>query len=48
MISQILYNFEIEPIDRLADITFIPDLVIRPNKPMRVKFVKIKNEMTRL
>ncbi|XP_012271223.1 cytochrome P450 4C1 [Orussus abietinus] len=39
LISHIMYNFYMEPIDFTNDVRFYPDLVLRPGHPIRVKFV---------
>ncbi|NP_001165978.1 cytochrome P450 4AB12 isoform X1 [Nasonia vitripennis] len=41
LVARILYNFQLEPIDRSADVKFTTDLVLRPTNPIRVKFVRI-------
>ncbi|KAG8037299.1 hypothetical protein G9C98_005509 [Cotesia typhae] len=47
LIAGLLHNFYLEPQDRTADVTIIPDLVIRPAHPVYIKFVPII-ETTRL
>ncbi|EZA46562.1 hypothetical protein X777_00032 [Ooceraea biroi] len=43
VIGTLVHNFYLEPIDRLKDIRFFMDLIIRPKHPVRVKFVPIKD-----
>ncbi|XP_015179359.1 PREDICTED: cytochrome P450 4C1-like isoform X2 [Polistes dominula] len=38
----ILYNFELEPMDELDDVTFISDITLNTSKPLRVKFIPIR------
>ena len=44
LIGRILYDFYLEPIDRISDMKIMADIVIRPQKPIRLKFIKIKKE----
>ncbi|KAI4477381.1 hypothetical protein M0804_012767 [Polistes exclamans] len=37
----ILYNFELEPVDELDDVTFSADIILTSSKPLRVKFIPI-------
>lgn len=41
VIARILFEFNLEPIDRSSDLKLIADIVIRPVDPIRVKFIKI-------
>ncbi|XP_043496504.1 cytochrome P450 4C1-like [Polistes fuscatus] len=40
-VAFILYNFELEPVDELDDVTFLADLTLTSFKPLRVKFIPI-------
>ncbi|XP_015179306.1 PREDICTED: cytochrome P450 4C1-like [Polistes dominula] len=40
-VAFILYNFELEPVDELDDVTFISDITLNTSKPLRVKFIPI-------
>ncbi|XP_014610545.1 PREDICTED: cytochrome P450 4C1-like [Polistes canadensis] len=40
-VAFILYNFELEPVDELDDVTFSVDLTLASSKPLRVKFIPI-------
>ncbi|XP_043488606.1 cytochrome P450 4C1-like [Polistes fuscatus] len=40
-VTFILYNFELEPVDELDDITFSADITLTSFKPLRVKFIPI-------
>ena len=40
--ANLLYNFNLEPIDFANKIPFMPDLVIRPARPIYIKFIPIK------
>jgi cytochrome P450 family 4 len=42
IIARLLCDFRLEPIDRIADMKLTADIVIRPMKPVRIKFVSIK------
>lgn len=42
LIARILYNFKLEPIDRISDMEIMCDILIRPRYPVRVKFIKIR------
>ncbi|KAL7290063.1 hypothetical protein TKK_0015792 [Trichogramma kaykai] len=42
--AQILYNFHIEPVDLLKDVSFQADIVLRPMKAAHIKFVLIDQE----
>ncbi|XP_023316140.1 cytochrome P450 4C1-like [Trichogramma pretiosum] len=44
LIARILYDFILEPIDRLEDMQLQADIVIRPNDPIRARFVPIRRE----
>ncbi|OXU30847.1 hypothetical protein TSAR_012651 [Trichomalopsis sarcophagae] len=44
LISHILYNFHLEPIDYTRDVKLISDVVIRPSKPVYTKFVRIDRQ----
>ena len=44
LVAQILYNFNLEPIDLAQEIVVIQDLVIRPMQEVRVKFVTRVNK----
>ena len=44
LIGRILYNFYLEPVDKLEDMILIPDLVLRPKHPIRVKFIRIDKD----
>ena len=44
-ITHILQNFRLEPVDLAHEITILPDVVLRPACPMRVKFVPINNKV---
>lgn len=44
LISRILYNFYLEPIDYTRDVKLISDVVIRPSKPVHTKFVRIDRQ----
>ena len=41
LIGRILYNYYLEPIDKTCDMNIIPDLVMRPNHPVHLKFISI-------
>ncbi|XP_014216832.1 cytochrome P450 4C1-like [Copidosoma floridanum] len=41
LMALILYNFHLEPIDRLCDIELVADIILRPNRPVQTRFVKI-------
>jgi cytochrome P450 family 4 len=41
LVAKILLAFELEPVDRLADVRFKMDMVIRPAHPIHLKFVQI-------
>lgn len=41
LISQILYNFYLEPVDRIDDIKLIATMILRPLKPIRMKMIRI-------
>ncbi|KAI4473424.1 hypothetical protein M0804_015360 [Polistes exclamans] len=40
-VAFILYNFELEPVDELDDLSFALDLTLTSSKPFRVKFIPI-------
>lgn len=42
-IAHLLHNFILEPIDFAHEIPIMTDLVLRPSKPMRIKFIPIQN-----
>ncbi|XP_033211382.1 cytochrome P450 4C1-like isoform X2 [Belonocnema kinseyi] len=44
LVAQVLYNFNLEPIDLAHDIIVMQDLVIRPMQAVRVKFVSRVNQ----
>ncbi|XP_015179353.1 PREDICTED: cytochrome P450 4C1-like isoform X2 [Polistes dominula] len=41
MVAFILYNFKLEPVDELDDVTFLADLTLTSSKPLRIKFIPI-------
>ncbi|XP_014614326.1 PREDICTED: cytochrome P450 4C1-like [Polistes canadensis] len=41
MVAFILYNFELEPVDDLDDVTFSAELTLTSSKSLRVKFIPI-------
>ncbi|XP_023247321.1 cytochrome P450 4C1, partial [Copidosoma floridanum] len=41
VISTILYNFYIEPVDKLGDFEAVADAITRPSRPVKAKFVRI-------
>ncbi|KAI4477385.1 hypothetical protein M0804_012771 [Polistes exclamans] len=41
MVAFILYNFELEPVDELDDVTFSAEPILVPSKPLRIKFIPI-------
>ncbi|XP_015179308.1 PREDICTED: cytochrome P450 4C1-like [Polistes dominula] len=41
-VAFILYNFELEPVDELDDVTFSADFTLNTSKPLRVKFIPIR------
>ncbi|XP_015180015.1 PREDICTED: cytochrome P450 4C1-like isoform X2 [Polistes dominula] len=41
-VAFILYNFELEPVDELNDVTFSADLTLNSSKSIRVKFIPIR------
>ncbi|CAB0039896.1 unnamed protein product [Trichogramma brassicae] len=41
LLARILYDFYLEPIDRLSDIQIQFDMVLRPSTPVHTKFIKI-------
>ncbi|KAL6256425.1 hypothetical protein P5V15_012538 [Pogonomyrmex californicus] len=41
IITSLIYNFYLEPIEYLKDIPFIADITIRPAYPFRLKFIPI-------
>ncbi|KAJ8683825.1 hypothetical protein QAD02_019617 [Eretmocerus hayati] len=41
LVSRILYNFRLEPIDRSSDMRLMADIVLRPLDPLRIKFIRI-------
>ncbi|XP_043273337.1 uncharacterized protein [Venturia canescens] len=42
LVGHLLYNFYLEPIEIAADVRLLPDLVLRPAHPVRVKFIPIE------
>ncbi|XP_014206462.1 cytochrome P450 4C1-like [Copidosoma floridanum] len=42
LISHLLYHFYLEPIDLAHEVPITPDLVLRPARPIHVKFVPIR------
>ncbi|XP_043494111.1 cytochrome P450 4C1-like [Polistes fuscatus] len=40
-VAFILYNFKLEPVDELDDVTFVADATLTSSKPLRVKFIPI-------
>nr|XP_050855936.1 cytochrome P450 4C1-like [Vespula vulgaris] len=42
MVTYILHNFYLEPVDELDDVKMIGDIILRSPKPLRVKFIPIK------
>ncbi|KAI4499225.1 hypothetical protein M0802_005808 [Mischocyttarus mexicanus] len=40
-VASILYNFKLEPVDELDDVTFSADITLTSSKPFRVKFIPI-------
>ena len=42
IVAQILYDFTLEPIDRIADVKLTTAMVLRPLNPVRVRFVRIE------
>ncbi|XP_046742320.1 uncharacterized protein LOC124408984 [Diprion similis] len=49
LMAHFLHNFYLEPLDLSCDVEIFPDLVLRPAKPVRLKFVRRshKNETIR-
>ncbi|EZA52917.1 Cytochrome P450 4C1, partial [Ooceraea biroi] len=43
VISTLVHNYYLEPIDHLKNIRLFIDLIIRPKHPVRIKFVPIKD-----
>uniref|UniRef100_UPI003B63BAC5 cytochrome P450 4C1-like n=1 Tax=Odontomachus brunneus TaxID=486640 RepID=UPI003B63BAC5 len=43
MIATLVRNFYLEPIDYLKDMKIIADIILRPNHPLRVRFVPIED-----
>ncbi|XP_066581157.1 cytochrome P450 4C1-like [Prorops nasuta] len=43
LVAYLLRNFHIGPVDRIKDIVFMADLVLRASHPLRVKFTPIKH-----
>jgi len=43
MIATLVHNFYLEPIDRLKDIPFLADFILRVKHSLRVKFVPIQS-----
>lgn len=41
IIASLVYNFHLEPVDYLKDLTFMSDIVIRVTHPIRTRFVPI-------
>ena len=41
LIGRILYDYKLEPQDRTSDMRILMDLIIRPIKPVKMKFIKI-------
>ncbi|KAL0134215.1 hypothetical protein PUN28_001197 [Cardiocondyla obscurior] len=41
MISHLIHKFYLEPVDYLKDLCIKADIVIRPNHPLRVRFIPI-------
>lgn len=41
VVARILYEYHLIPVDRLADVKLIADIVMRPLNPVLLKFVKI-------
>ena len=41
LIGRILYNFKLEPVDRLSDTELLLDIVIRTCNPVHIKFIQI-------
>jgi cytochrome P450 family 4 len=41
LLANLLYNFYLEPIDGTGDFQLYQDIVIRPNKPIQTKFIRI-------
>ena len=41
LIGHLLYNFYLEPIEIAQEVRLLPDLVLRPAHPVRVKFTPI-------
>lgn len=44
LVAQVLYNFNLEPIDLAHEIIVMQDLVIRPMQEVRIKFVQRVNQ----
>lgn len=42
MIAYILHNYQLEPVDELDDVKMTGNIILRPSKPLRVKFIPIK------
>ncbi|KAI4477353.1 hypothetical protein M0804_012739 [Polistes exclamans] len=42
IVASTLYNFELEPVDELDDVTFLADITLNSLKPLRVKFIPIR------
>lgn len=43
MVAHILHNFYLEPVDELDDIKLVGNIILRPSKPLCVKFIPIKS-----
>lgn len=39
VISEIVRNFQLEPITKIEDVEIIADLVLRSKDPIRIKFI---------
>ncbi|EFN86159.1 Cytochrome P450 4C1 [Harpegnathos saltator] len=44
MIASLVYNFYLEPVDYLKDVSFKLDIVLRTSRPIRMKVIPIKRE----
>ncbi|XP_015187259.1 PREDICTED: cytochrome P450 4C1-like [Polistes dominula] len=42
IVASTIYNFELEPVDELDDVTFSADITLRSLKPLRIKFIPIR------
>ncbi|XP_058807856.1 cytochrome P450 4C1-like [Phymastichus coffea] len=41
LIGKILYHFHLEPVEPIADMKLIADIILRPSEPVHLKFIRI-------